>query len=270
MKKISLILSACMLVALAMTTTSCNLFNETICTRIEGDTEAQTLELDAITSLDVRDDAQVFLKEGPVQEVRVEAQQEILDNLNFRVENGELIVDVEGCFRGDYTFDVYVTLPSAQALEDLEVSGAGSLQTNTAMTVSDDVDFDISGSGSIDFTAANATSSVEISNSGSGEANIEIGTNTMDIGISGSGRIMLIGASVDTEVSITGSGILQAYEFVTKNANVSVSGSGNAEMRVEGGALDVRISGSGTVRYKGQPGSIEESISGSGRLIDEN
>ena len=92
----------------------------------------------------------------------------------------------------------------------------------------------------------------------------------MEIGISGSGRVMLIGASVDTEVSITGSGILKAYEFVTKNANVSVSGSGNAEMRVEGGAFDVRISGSGTVRYLGQPGSIEESISGSGRLLDEN
>ena len=270
MKKISLTLAALSLITISIFTTSCNLFDDAICKSVEGAVESQTLDLDAFTAVDVRDEAMVYVTQGATQEIRVDAEQEILDNLEISVENDELVVRTKGCFRGDYTFDVFITLPASQALTDIEVSGAGGLFAQTPLEVADEVAFGVSGSGELEFQANNEPTKVTVGSSGSGNSNITVTTTDTDVSISGSGRVTLSGASQDLEAGISGSGSLKAYDFIAKNGNISVSGSGGAEVQIVGGTLDVTISGSGTVRYKGTPGEITESITGSGRLIDEN
>ena len=52
-----------------------------------------------------------------------------------------------------------------------------------------------------------------------------------------------------------------------QNADVSISGAGDAILRVEQ-ALDVRISGAGSVRYYGQPESVSKQISGAGNVSE--
>ena len=56
-----------------------------------------------------------------------------------------------------------------------------------------------------------------------------------------------------------------AEEFVAKDYNISISGSGRATINLEG-ELDVRISGSGNVYYKGNPTGVNSSTSGSGKV----
>ena len=61
-----------------------------------------------------------------------------------------------------------------------------------------------------------------------------------------------------------------SFDLKSVNHNIDISGSGNAEVFVDGGSLDANISGSGKVYYKGAPSSFNTDITGSGKIVDAN
>ena len=62
----------------------------------------------------------------------------------------------------------------------------------------------------------------------------------------------------------TGSGDVDAGELACADAEVRISGQGNATLRVRD-RLDVRVSGVGQVRYHGDP-TVTQRISGAGSV----
>jgi len=66
----------------------------------------------------------------------------------------------------------------------------------------------------------------------------------------------------------SGAGNLNAFELISEETTVNLSGAGKAEVYANQ-LLNVTITGAGSVYYKGHP-AIAKTITGSGNLIDSN
>jgi hypothetical protein len=101
--------------------------------------------------------------------------------------------------------------------------------------------------------------------SGSSEVTYnEVDAETFSVRISGSADVDVAGQADRQVLNISGSGHYRAAELVTREAEVNVSGSGDALVNVTD-ALDVAVSGSGDVTYIGDPRTSVD-ISGSGKI----
>lgn len=231
----SLILFCLMLLSTA--TFSQNWWKSAI--RGEGAVVSQDLDLDVFEGFTLAFSGDVILSQGPEQAVRVEAQQNIIDNIVTEVNGRHWKIKFDRPVRSTKGVTVYITLPR---LEEVYVSGSGDIESRNSFTNVGDLAVGVSGSGSIDLDL---------------EAKGRIQSR-----ISGSGAIRLAGGADALDVTISGSGDVEAYDLEAAQGQVQISGSGDAEVHVTG-ELEVRISGSGDVTYKGTP-RMRSKVSGSG------
>lgn len=89
----------------------------------------------------------------------------------------------------------------------------------------------------------------------------------LDVDISGSAEVMMKSnaAANQVAVAISGSGLVNLEKLLAKNAEVEISGSGDARIAVQD-RLKASMSGSGNVYYTGSP-LVDSRSSGSGKLI---
>jgi Ca2+-binding RTX toxin-like protein len=85
---------------------------------------------------------------------------------------------------------------------------------------------------------------------------------------SGTGSVTLLGKANSLTLVNEGSGDLKAFEFEVLEADLTLIGSGNAELHCTE-SMKVLIEGSGNVYYRGNP-TMEASIEGSGKVVDAN
>jgi hypothetical protein len=209
--------------------------------RGEGPIVSENRTLADFQQIDLAVPGEVFLRQGTTQEVKIEAQENILDILETRVRKGKLEISFGKHHVGRHKdIKVYITVPQ---ISFLKVSGSGKITGNTDFEV-DDLSLLIAGSGDIDFGVLNA--------------------NRIDSDISGSGNLYLNGDCAEHLSTISGSGRIRAFDMASVKANIRISGSGNAELSVAE-HLKAKISGSGKVHYKGNP-TVDVNISGSGKV----
>ena len=188
-------------------------------------------------------DATLFLTQGDEHSVTISAQPNIIDEIDFRVRNRELVINNDRCLRNYEPVEIYMTVPE---IRELSISGSGSIISQNQIFISD----------------------LELNLSGSGYMDLDINGDDVFARISGSGDMKLQGFIDDLDYTVSGSGNLHAFDLEAQTADIRISGSGNVEVTVNE-HLDVRISGSGDVYYRGAP-AIESRISGSGKVIDDN
>jgi len=87
----------------------------------------------------------------------------------------------------------------------------------------------------------------------------------LDLALNGSGTVDVDGHTNALKLDQAGSGAVDLTSLEARDADVSLSGSGNAEVHATGKA-QVGISGSGTVALTSKPASLTTSISGSGTV----
>ncbi len=87
----------------------------------------------------------------------------------------------------------------------------------------------------------------------------------LDVTLNGSGAVDVDGKTAALKLDQRGSGAVDLTSLTAQDADVSLSGSGNAEVHATGKA-QVGISGSGTVALTSKPASLTTSISGSGTV----
>ncbi|QIX62073.1 DUF2807 domain-containing protein [Hymenobacter sp. BT18] len=213
--------------------------------RGSGPIQSETRTIEEFTEVELPIDAEVYLTQGVTQEVRVEAQGNILDVLETDVDGNRLHIDFgRTIVRRHDRIRVYLTTPR---LTRLVLAGSGHIvSTNTWLLPR--LDVSISGSGSTDLACEQATN--------------------LTTTISGSGKARWEGNAGHHEINISGSGEVASYDLDTDAVDVNLVGSGRAKVRVADN-LTVRISGSGNVYYKGRP-NISTEVSGSGRVLNAN
>lgn len=106
----------------------------------------------------------------------------------------------------------------------------------------------------------------------SGSSNVDLSgsfprIDFLNVDISGSASVEMRsnGTANNVDIDISGSGSVNLEKLSSKNAEASISGSGDARIAVQE-KLKASISGSGKVYYTGSP-LVDSHISGSGKLI---
>jgi hypothetical protein len=102
---------------------------------------------------------------------------------------------------------------------------------------------------------------------GSGDARVEgVASERFSVAIGGSGRVVARGRTGRLALTIGGSGDIDARALPASSANVTIGGSGTAQLATNG-PLSGTIAGSGSIRYLGRPSSIAVSKVGSGTVV---
>ena len=126
-------------------------------------------------------------------------------------------------------------------------------------------DLSLTGSGDINTEDTIKTSNFDVSLTGSGDIVLDIEANEIDAKLTGSGDLKLDGRVDELEVKVTGSGDFEGSSLNSKNTQVYVSGSGNANVNATN-SIKARVNGSGDVRYSGVPEFSDNKVSGSGSI----
>ncbi len=213
------------------------------CERGEGEVITETLDLPFFDAIHLSTDIDVYLKQGPDQNVTVEGQGNLIDLLELDVQNDTWDIEFDRCTRNTDDFKVFITIPDIRAVK---VSGSGNVV------------------GENEFNGEE----IELRVSGSGDLDLALDVDYINSKISGSGRISLEGAADEFYLKISGSGDYNAFDLVTNTGEVAISGSGDVDVTVEE-YLKIRITGSGDLSYRGFP-ALDVSISGSGDVINAN
>jgi hypothetical protein len=207
--------------------------------------EEQTRNVAPFSKIGLSYPADVVLRQGSTQSVKVEGDAEQLAQLVTEVENGRLSIRRKNR-DNEYNWSakknravVYITVPQ---VTQLSVSGSGKIK----------------GEGTFKST------SLDLAVSGSGNIQLDANVENVSSRISGSGSIELKGQGKQSTVAVSGSGSMKGYDFKTSDAQVSISGSGSCEITATN-RLKSSISGSGRVLYAGSP-SVDSRVSGSGSV----
>jgi hypothetical protein len=185
----------------------------------------------------------LFVSMGDEQRIVIEGQPNVIDQIDDKVKNEKWEIEFNGCMNNYDDLKIYVTLPR---YEEITLNGSGKVYGETVITAND-LDVNLSGSGSID---------------------LETVTSQVSAVISGSGKIFMEGETEEFDLKLSGSGDFKGYNLLTVDTDILVSGSGDTEIFTSD-FLKVRISGSGDVFYKGQP-DLDVKVVGSGEVIDAN
>lgn len=181
----------------------------------------------------------VYVKQGETETLKIQAEENLIDLFTTSVENDTLVIEQKphSDIKPTKPINFYITM---KKIDSISLFGSGRLYSEGNLQV-DKIKVNVSGSGDVDMALTGKEVVLKIM--GTGEATLK--------------------GSIDLQkVAIDGSGSYHALELATKDAYLSLNGSGHAEVNVKD-SLSVKIYGSGTLKYKGRP-EVKQSIAGSG------
>jgi hypothetical protein len=209
-----------------------------------GNIISESRHVSGFKEIELKGQGKVELTKGSRPSLEVTTDDNILPSIETVVKDGKLIISHEkGKNLRPTKLNYTITVKD---LQGASITGSGDI-TGKSRFVSEDFYTYISGSGNI---------------------RLDLNTAHLTSNIAGSGSIQLTGKSNFHDASITGSGKIRAFDMETKNASVTITGSGDCWVNVSK-KLRVKITGSGDVRYKGHPQIIKK-ITGSGSVNDRN
>ena len=177
-------------------------------------------------SIDLSGSSEAFITQGEKESVIVETDENLISDIITVVKNGELTLSLKNWI-WPTTLKYHVTVKD---INKVKLSGSGIIKSNNKL-ITNDMMFNLSGSGNID---------------------ISVEADKVQLKLSGSGQIMLTGKSNLNNILLSGSGMINGPDFISQKVIIKLSGSGSCLVNaVE--ELIVDLSGSGTVKYKGNP-----------------
>ncbi len=190
------------------------------------------------TTIKVSSGIDVYLRQGNEYKLSVEADDNLHDYILTEKNGDELRVYTEANIRNAECKKVYVTLKD---INSVSCSSAGDLIGETAIK----------------------SDNLRLSASSAGDIKLEVYSETIDINISSSGDITLSGEADSMEADLSSAGNLNAYNLTVKEADVSASSAGDADIYVTE-RLIARSSSAGDINYKGDPKYIDAHSSSAG------
>ncbi len=187
-----------------------------------GNLVSEVRAAEAFQGILIAGQAKVFITLGSVPNLRVEADDNVINRVTTSVAGGNLVISLQQASYEKITVNVYVTMPT---VELLEISGAGTYVTAQPIQCTT-LTCRISGAGTIDLT---------------GSADNQI------IVISGTATITNFGL-VSKKCSISISGVGNCQVHVTEELDAIISGIGTVVYDGNPPVVRQTVSGSGTIR----------------------
>jgi hypothetical protein len=180
----------------------------------------------------------VYLRQGNDEAITVEADENLHEYIMTDVKGGVLHVYTEANIRDAEKERVYVTM---KVINSVETSSAS----------------DVVGESSV------KSEQLELSASSAGDITLEIYAKEILTDISSSGNITLSGETEKLKAELSSAGDLKAYNLKAKEADVSVSSAGDAEINVSE-RITANASSAGDIYYKGDPKYVDAHSSSAG------
>jgi len=208
--------------------------------RGSGDIETEERDVSGFHKVYLEGIGNLIITQGDEESLVIEADDNIIPLIKTDVFRHRLTIG----FKRGYNF-----IPIAKIkyhltvidLDEISLSGAGDVDCDDFNT--DELEFDISGVGDIDFN---------------------INAERVESTSSGAGDITLSGKVDSQEIDISGVGKYDAEELESRECSISLSGAGSVTVNTNE-ELEISISGVGNVYYVGSP-HVEQDISGLGRV----
>lgn len=176
--------------------------------------------------------------------ITIEAESNLMEYLETKVENGKLRISVQKGInlQPSRNRGIKITVPVEQIYA-------------VALT----------GSGNITATTRLQSTNFKVDLTGSGDINLDLETENLEGTLTGSGDVILKGKVREFSCKVTGSGDFLASNLSAEMVDAAVLGSGDIEIRVTN-SLKARVSGSGDIHYYGNPEKEDFKTTGSGTI----
>jgi hypothetical protein len=196
----------------------------------------------SFTSLKVSTGIDVYLTQGDKMSITVEADENLHEYILTEIRGDELVIrfDNEVNVRDAERKRVYVSMID---IKSLSTTSAGDIIGETPVKT--------------DFLELNASSA--------GDIKIEVYAKTIRLDGSSSGDITLNGETDVLDADLSSAGDLNAYNLKCREADISVSSAGDADVFVTE-KITARASSAGDVNYKGDPKYIDAHASSAGGI----
>lgn len=194
----------------------------------------------SFTGLKVSSGIDVYLTQGNNESISVEADENLHEYIITEVKGGVLNVYSDANIRRAERKRVYVSMKN---IESIKTSSAGDVIGETPVK----------------------SSTLKLSASSAGDIKIEVQVDDLSVDISSSGDITLSGNADMLEVDLSSAGDLNAYNLTVREADVSVSSAGDADVYVTE-RLQARASSAGDINYKGNPKYLDAHSSSAGGI----
>lgn len=191
-----------------------------------GQVSNQVRDLGPFDKIQASGAVSVRLKQDEAYTVRVEATEGFQDKVTTKVDNGKLTI--KGA--GDSKSGKLVVHVSAPNLKAISVEGASKIQGENSFKAEE----------------------LYISCSGASDIKMEIQVQKLITSVDGAASINLSGSATEHTGSVSGAGDLNAFELVSRTANIKVSGAGDADINVTE-TLTADVSGAGDLKLKDEP-----------------
>jgi len=229
-----------MIAAILLAVTSCinGQFRRTVYGN--GDVVRKERQTGDFTGLRVSTGIDVYLSQGDNESITVEADENLHEYILIEIKNNTLHIYTDANIRSADRKRVYVTM---NEIRSVSTSSAGDVIGETPVRIDE----------------------LRLSASSAGDIKLEIYADKVETDISSSGDVTLNGEADFLEADLSSAGDLNAYNLIVREADVSVSSAGNADINVTE-RLTAKASSAGDVNYKGNPEYVDAHSSSAGGI----
>ena len=193
------------------------------------------------TGISVGGSFDVEVKIGPVTQVTVEADDNVIKYVETRVSGNTLKIRTEGMHSmNNVHLKVYISIPE---LRSVKASASASVKVLDIIKEDGRLSFDASSSADIE---------------------AEVDAPEVDAEASSSGSVNLIGKTKNYSARVSSSGDIKSFELLSENTDVSASSSGSAQVHASV-SLTAKANSSGSIDYRGAA-NVKKTVNSSGSV----
>jgi hypothetical protein len=193
---------------------------------------------ESFTGVSTSSSIDVILSQGDKMSIVVEADENLHEYIITEVKDGTLHVYTDANIRSAEMRRVHVTMKD---INYVSTSSAGDVFGQTPIK----------------------TERLTLSASSAGDIKLEVYAKNLDANASSSGDVTLTGEADMLEGDVSSAGDLNAFNFKVKEADITVSSAGDADVWVTE-RLRANASSAGDVNYKGDPQNVDAHSSSAG------
>lgn len=195
----------------------------------------------SFTGVRVSSGIDVYLKQGNNISVEVEADENLHEYILTEVKNGVLNVYVDN-----------ITIRDAE-------------RKRVNVTMNEIISVRTSSAGDVVGETPIKADNLELSASSAGNISLDVTAEEIKIDISSSGDITLSGEADILDANLSSAGDLNAYKLKVREADISASSAGDADINVSE-KLTARASSAGDINYMGDPKNVDAHSSSAGGI----
>lgn len=211
--------------------------------RGSGNVVSETRDVSGFNSIDIGYPAEVRIKQGSSESLKIEAEDNLLPGLRTQVTNGVLEI-------------------SYKSVQGKHVNPTKTPKITIVVKDLREVDFTTAGELTLEKIDTN---NLGLSLSGAGNMKLDdIQAKALRVNLSGAGSVTASGTADDLDLAISGFGDFKGGNLHNQTARVGISGAGSSTLWVDE-HLTAELSGAGSISYYGKA-DVTQRISGVGSV----